>query len=55
MSAEELFNILFIQITELNGKLNQYIDDLHKLNASSIDYIAMMSNIDIPSEDENNI
>lgn len=39
------------RINEVERKLDNYFGNLHEDNAANIDYIAMMEDIDLPSEE----
>lgn len=47
----QAINAVSKQVNDLGRRLDDCFNALHETNAGNIDYLAMMSDIDIPSED----
>lgn len=45
-------NAISLKLNDVTAKLNEVIKMLHDENAANIDYVAMMTNVDLSSEDE---
>jgi len=48
----QAINAISQRVNEVNARLDQVMRVLSETNAANIDYIAMMSDINIPSEKE---
>lgn len=47
----QAINAVSKRVEEVNGRLDQVFRMLHDDNAANIDYLAMMTDTDFPSED----
>lgn len=45
------FKILRDQINEMNRKMDAYFNDKHTTNEANIEYVAMMTDVDLPEEE----
>ena len=48
----QAINSLSQRLNDINKKLDNLINIVHNQSTSSIDYLSMMTDIDIPSEEE---